>query len=84
MARVSREAFSLHVTHRKPLFVDLANWDHYHSERRQIDLEYPLALDVLDPDAAAVKALREHARDALRAQMRTLISTGPASYLIAV
>lgn len=51
---------------------------------RRIDREFPLFYDVLDPDQPAVKGLRESARKALRAEMRTLTSTGFAGYLIAV
>ena len=84
MARTSRDAFELRTKRRTALLVDLANWDYFHSQMRRIEFDYPLAYDVLDPASPAVKSLRESARESLRAEMRTLTSTGPASYLIAV
>ena len=68
-------------------FVDKANWDHYHRRWREIDAELPLLFDLeslTDGSQDVIRDLRENARAALRAEMRAVVSTGRAMYLIPV
>ena len=66
--------------HRSPVFVDEQNFRYFRSQWAEIDRLWPACSDL--EHSAVYEGLRENARDALRAEMRSVTVLGIPAYMI--